>query len=105
MRAARGLLARANAGRVGRRIAVLGDMLELGPRGAELHRELAMSVLAHDIDLVFCCGPLMRAFWEAPPSRRKGGYSQSSAPLESHMLPAPHSGHAPTIQALLASLH
>src|SRR5712692_9877076 len=34
MRAALALLAHANAGPLGRRIAVLGDMLELGPRGA-----------------------------------------------------------------------
>ena len=52
MRAALALLGHANIGPLGRRIAVLGDMLELGPRGAELHRELAMAVLAHDVDLV-----------------------------------------------------
>src|SRR5712691_13082236 len=78
MRAALALLSHANVGPLGRRIAVLGDMLELGPRGAELHRELAMAVLAHDIDLVFCCGPLMRALWEALPSRRKGGYAETA---------------------------
>ena len=41
MRAALALLGQADVGARGRRIAVLGDMLELGPRGADLHRELS----------------------------------------------------------------
>ena len=61
MRAALALLGHADVGPRGRRIAVLGDMLELGPQGRDLHRELAESVLANGVDLVFCCGPLMRA--------------------------------------------
>src|SRR5262249_60794651 len=65
MRAALALLSHANVGPLGRRIAVLGDMLELGPRGAELHRELAMAGLAHDVDLIVCCGPLWRDSCEA----------------------------------------
>src|SRR5262249_55102759 len=94
MRAALALLGHANVGPLGRRIAVLGDMLELGPRGADLHRELAMAVLAHDVDLVFCCGPLMHALWEALPSRRKGGYAETPVALESHVLAAVQPGDA-----------
>src|SRR6516225_5274418 len=94
MRAALALLGHANIGPLGRRIAVLGDMLELGPRGAELHRELAMAVLAHDVDLVFCCGPLMRALWEALPTRRKGGYAETAAGLEPHAPGAHRQGAA-----------
>ena len=45
MRAALALLGQADVGPRGRRIAVLGDMLELGPHGAELHRELAEPVV------------------------------------------------------------
>ncbi len=41
MRAALALLGQAPIGPRGRRIAVLGEMLELGPRGVELHRGLA----------------------------------------------------------------
>jgi UDP-N-acetylmuramoyl-tripeptide--D-alanyl-D-alanine ligase len=103
MRAALALLSHANVGPLGRRIAVLGDMLELGPRGAELHRELAMAVLAHDVDLVFCCGPLMRAFWEALPSRRKGGYAETSAALESQVLAAVQPGDAVMVKGSLGS--
>ena len=72
MAAALALLGQAEVGARGRRIAVLGDMLELGPRGAELHGALAQPVMGEGVDLVFCCGPLMRALWEALPSERRG---------------------------------
>src|SRR5215471_5546587 len=103
MRAALALLGHANVGPLGRRIAVLGDMLELGPRGADLHRELAMAVLAHDVDLVFCCGPLMHALWEALPSRRKGGYAETPVALESHVLAAVQPGDAIMVKGSLGS--
>jgi UDP-N-acetylmuramoyl-tripeptide--D-alanyl-D-alanine ligase len=103
MRAALALLGQANVGPLGRRIAILGDMLELGPRGAELHRELAVATLAHGIDLVFCCGPLMRAMWEALPSSRKGGYAETSAALESDVLAAVQPGDAVMVKGSLGS--
>ena len=53
--AALALLGQAPVGAHGRRIAVLGDMLELGPRGRALHRGLSAAVEANAIDLVFCC--------------------------------------------------
>ncbi|WP_193771009.1 UDP-N-acetylmuramoyl-tripeptide--D-alanyl-D-alanine ligase [Candidatus Magnetaquicoccus inordinatus] len=43
----------------GRRIAVLGDMLELGKEAELLHRELWQEILAAEIDLLFTAGPLM----------------------------------------------
>ena len=67
----------------GRRIAVLGDMLELGPQGPQLHGALADAVVDNAVDLVFCSGPLMRSLWEALPSERRGGYAEASAALES----------------------
>jgi UDP-N-acetylmuramoyl-tripeptide--D-alanyl-D-alanine ligase len=103
MRAALALLGHAEIGSRGRRIAVLGDMLELGPRGADLHRELAMAVLAHGIDLVFCCGPLMRALWEALPASRQGGYAETSTALESHVLAAIQPGDAIMVKGSLGS--
>jgi len=77
--------------------------MQLGAARAELHRELAMAVLAHDIDLVFCCGPLMRALWEALPSRRKGGYAETAAALESHVLAAVQPGDAVMVKGSLGS--
>jgi UDP-N-acetylmuramoyl-tripeptide--D-alanyl-D-alanine ligase len=94
MRAALALLGHAELGPRGRRIAVLGDMLELGPRGADLHRQVSEAVIANNIDLVFCCGPLMRALWEALPSERRGGYAETSGALESDVATAIQPGDA-----------
>ncbi len=71
--AALAVLGRSPVGPRGRRVAVLGDMLELGPNGPDLHRGLADAVIADGIDLVFCCGPLMEALWQALPAGRRGG--------------------------------
>jgi UDP-N-acetylmuramoyl-tripeptide--D-alanyl-D-alanine ligase len=92
MRAAIALLGQAPIGRHGRRIAVLGDMLELGPSGAELHRALAGSIEGAVVDLVFCSGPLMHALWEALPSRARGGYAETAAELEPAVLGAIRAG-------------
>jgi UDP-N-acetylmuramyl pentapeptide synthase len=49
----------AGLAQTGRRIAVLGDMLELGPTAAELHAEVGREAAAHGIDLLVGAGPLM----------------------------------------------
>jgi UDP-N-acetylmuramoyl-tripeptide--D-alanyl-D-alanine ligase len=103
MRAALALLGQMPMGSRGRRIAVLGDMLELGPRGRELHSALVEAVLAHDIDLVFCCGPLMRALWDALPSARRGGYAETSAALEAAVLGEVQAGDAVMVKGSLGS--
>jgi UDP-N-acetylmuramoyl-tripeptide--D-alanyl-D-alanine ligase len=103
MRAALGLLGAAPLGLRGRRIAVLGDMLELGPEGAEFHRALLEPIQTNAIDLVFCCGPLMRALWEALPSERRGGYAESSAALEPQVLSAIGAGDAVMVKGSLGS--
>lgn len=51
----------------GRRIAVLGDMLELGPRAAEIHQSLKGDVLAASVDLLFTCGPNMEHLSKSMP--------------------------------------
>jgi UDP-N-acetylmuramoyl-tripeptide--D-alanyl-D-alanine ligase len=103
MRAALALLGQAEIGRQGRRIAVIGDMLELGARGAELHRQMLEPVKAHGIDLVFCCGELMRALWEALPSERQGGYAETSALLEPQVLAAIRPGDSVMVKGSLGS--
>jgi UDP-N-acetylmuramoyl-tripeptide--D-alanyl-D-alanine ligase len=103
MRAALALLGQAPVGPRGRRIAVLGEMLELGPRGAELHRGLAEPVVENAVDLVFCAGPLYQRFWEALPSERRGGYAVTSAELEGDVLGALRAGDAVMVKGSLGS--
>ncbi|WP_027578203.1 UDP-N-acetylmuramoylalanyl-D-glutamyl-2,6-diaminopimelate--D-alanyl-D-alanine ligase [Bradyrhizobium sp. Ai1a-2] len=103
MAAALNVLGQAQLGPHGRRIAVLGDMLELGPTGAALHRGLAEVVNANNIDLVYCCGPLMRNLWDALSTGRRGGYADSSASLESQAVAAIRPGDAVMVKGSLGS--
>jgi len=82
MRAAIDVLSRTPVGPRGRRIAVLGDMLELGPDGEAHHADLAGAIAAGRIDQVFCCGPQMHALWQALPAARRGGYAAHASHLE-----------------------
>ncbi|MCZ7658033.1 MAG: UDP-N-acetylmuramoylalanyl-D-glutamyl-2,6-diaminopimelate--D-alanyl-D-alanine ligase [Xanthobacteraceae bacterium] len=103
MRAALALLGQVPMRGLGRRIAVLGDMLELGAQGEALHRGLAEAVLENHVDLVFCCGPLMRALWEALPSERRGGYAETSAALEAEVLGTVQDGDVVMVKGSLGS--
>jgi UDP-N-acetylmuramoyl-tripeptide--D-alanyl-D-alanine ligase len=97
------LLGQTPVGGRGRRIAVLGDMLELGKRGRVLHRGLLEPIVANAVDLVFCCGPLMRALWQALPASRRGGYAEDSAALEPQVLSAVRAGDVVMVKGSLSS--
>lgn len=103
MAAAINVLGQAEIGPSGRRIAVLGDMLELGPAAAELHRDLADVIRANQIDLVYCCGPLMRNLWDTLSAGKRGGYAESSASLEALAVGAIRAGDAIMVKGSLGS--
>jgi UDP-N-acetylmuramoyl-tripeptide--D-alanyl-D-alanine ligase len=103
MRAALALLGQSPVGPRGRRIAVLGDMLELGPAGERLHRGLVQAVKDNAIDLVYCAGPLMAALWKALPSERRGGYAGTAGELEADVVAAIGSGDAVMVKGSLGS--
>ncbi|MBN9593970.1 MAG: UDP-N-acetylmuramoylalanyl-D-glutamyl-2,6-diaminopimelate--D-alanyl-D-alanine ligase [Afipia sp.] len=103
MAAAITVLGQADIGPRGRRVAVLGDMLELGATGPGLHRGLAEAIKMNGIDSVFCCGPLMRNLWEALPSTKKGGYADNSAALEAQVVSAIGAGDAIMVKGSLGS--
>ncbi|PZN99605.1 MAG: UDP-N-acetylmuramoylalanyl-D-glutamyl-2,6-diaminopimelate--D-alanyl-D-alanine ligase [Hyphomicrobiales bacterium] len=90
------------AGR-GRRIAVLGDMLELGPTGPELHKGLGEAILANGIDVVFACGPLMRGLYDSLPSTLRGAYAAQASGLEPLVLDAIRAGDVVTVKGSLGS--
>jgi UDP-N-acetylmuramoyl-tripeptide--D-alanyl-D-alanine ligase len=64
-----------------RRVAVLGDMLELGTQGAKLHQELAEVVDGAGVDVVFACGELMGSLYQALPAGRRGAYAKTAEDL------------------------
>ena len=103
MRAALALLGQSSIGRHGRRIAVLGDMLELGTAAEELHRGLAAAIRENAVDLVFCAGPMMEALWQALPSERRGGYAKTAAALEPDVVAAIREGDAVMIKGSAGS--
>ena len=103
MAAALNVLGAAAIGPQGRRIAVLGDMLELGPTSALLHRGLVDAVKANHIDLVYCCGPLMRNLWDALSTGKRGGYADSADTLESQLVGAIRAGDAIMVKGSLGS--
>lgn len=81
MRAAIAVLAAAQPGFDGRRIAVLGDMLELGSDAPRLHAALAHDLIHAGVDLVFAAGPHMRHLYDALPADMRGGYAPTAAEL------------------------
>lgn len=72
-----------NVGRIvkGRRVAILGDMLELGVAEVEMHREMADNPHLKQLDLIHCAGPLMRHLWEALPDEKQGQWAATAAEL------------------------
>jgi UDP-N-acetylmuramoyl-tripeptide--D-alanyl-D-alanine ligase len=72
----------------GRKIAVLGDMLEMGEGGIAHHAGLAAPIAANNVDLVFTSGTQMKALWDVLPASRRGGYAETSALLKPVLLAA-----------------
>ncbi len=56
----------------GRRIAILGDMLELGPQEISLHQAIVNDAAIDAFDVVHCVGPLMRHLWQLLPAEKQG---------------------------------
>jgi UDP-N-acetylmuramoyl-tripeptide--D-alanyl-D-alanine ligase len=81
MRATFAVLGSAEPKRGGRRIAVLGDMLELGDDAARLHAELAQPLSEAGVALVFTVGTNMRSLHDALPKKMRGGHAATAAEM------------------------
>jgi UDP-N-acetylmuramoyl-tripeptide--D-alanyl-D-alanine ligase len=70
-------------GRVGggRRIAILGDMLELGPTEGALHAAIAAHPGLAAVQVVHCVGPRMQALHAALPRRQRGEWVATAPEL------------------------
>ena len=73
MRAALAVLAAIPPATGARRVAVLGDMLELGEATERLHRELAEPLAGSEVDRVFLVGRAVTALYDVLPDSKRGG--------------------------------
>lgn len=88
MAAAMALLNAAPVTGEGRRIAVLGDMLELGDHSAKLHMALAELIVGTGTQMVFLGGPEMRALAEILPAEIETEYRAGVEELKPVLLAA-----------------
>ncbi len=92
MRAALKLLGAARPGPNGRRVAVIGDMLELGADGAAMHAALAADLGVNEVDLLFGAGPLTRALYDAAPQAQRAAWSERASELAAEVARALRAG-------------
>ncbi len=103
MAAAFSVLGKLDPGAGGRRIAVLGDMLELGADADAFHAGLWEPLRAAEVDQVFCCGPRMRALFERVPHDRRGGYADDSRALAPAVAASVQGGDVVMVKGSLGS--
>ena len=87
----------------GRKLAVLGDMLEMGEGGPALHAALAEPIAAANTDLVFASGPQMKELWDALPKARRGAYAADSTALAPQLTAALQPGDTILVKGSLGS--
>jgi UDP-N-acetylmuramoyl-tripeptide--D-alanyl-D-alanine ligase len=103
MRAAFAALAMMRPGRGGRRIAVLGDMRELGADSRKLHLALAPALIECGIDLVFTAGEQMAQLHHALPEAMRGGHAENAEDLCLLVIDTVRPGDVVTVKGSLAS--
>jgi UDP-N-acetylmuramoyl-tripeptide--D-alanyl-D-alanine ligase len=86
-----------------RKIAVIGDMREMGDVAQRRHEELLEPLLENKIDLVFCCGPHMAHLYERLPAHMKGGYKATSLELIPLVLDAVMGGDVISVKGSLGT--
>ena len=101
--AALALLGASKPGPRGRRIAVLGDMLELGEKGPELHAGLFDPMDAAKVDVLYAAGPLMANLWDRVPGDRRGAYAAASEGLRDAVLAGLRPGDVVMVKGSLGS--
>lgn len=68
-------------GKKGRKVAMLGDMLELGESAEALHCGLAENLIQQGFDKVYTAGSLMKNLHDTLPEKMRGGHAGSAADL------------------------
>ncbi|MBU1315212.1 MAG: UDP-N-acetylmuramoylalanyl-D-glutamyl-2,6-diaminopimelate--D-alanyl-D-alanine ligase [Alphaproteobacteria bacterium] len=101
VRAAIALLAASEPQVSGRRIAVLGDMLEMGEFSSKVHEELAGPILAAGIEHVWLAGPEMAALRDALPDSVHVEYHPDTESLVSYAVSAVTPGDVVMVKSSL----
>ena len=101
--AALALLGLAKPGRGGRRIAVLGDMLELGGHGPALHAGLFEPMDAAGVDVLYAAGPLMANLWERVPAQKRGAHATASDGIRDALVAGLRAGDVVMVKGSLGS--
>ncbi len=104
MRAALALLGNTPPGEDGRRIAVLGDMLELGPEGEALHAGLSQDLVDNGVDLLFAAGPLSHALYDRMPPETRGLWRETAGAIEGALAEAIRAGDVVMVKGSNGSL-
>ncbi|MFN0022770.1 MAG: UDP-N-acetylmuramoyl-tripeptide--D-alanyl-D-alanine ligase [Parvularculaceae bacterium] len=65
----------------GRRVAVLGEMLELGSEAPALHAGLAEALVAARVEALYVAGALMQFLWEKAPTSARAGLAADAKSL------------------------
>ncbi len=100
--AALDLLAATDVPRRARRIALLGDMKELGPTGPDLHRALARHPAMEGIDSVHTVGPLMAGLRDALRPDQRGHHEADAAAMSAHLRDLVRPGDAVLVKGSLS---
>ncbi len=103
MRAAIAVLAATPTGPSGRRIAVLGDMLELGEDSPQLHAGLAPDLEEAQVDMLFSCGPNMGELSNSVPPSMNALHADASDGLIARLCETVHPGDVVTVKGSLGS--
>ncbi len=103
MRAAIEVLGQTNPGHGGRRIAVLGDMLELGENSAQHHSALVDALVGEGTDLVFTAGRDMAHLSDALEPAMRGGHALNTELLQPMVMEAVGPGDVIVVKGSLGS--
>ncbi len=103
IRAAIETLAASSPSPGGRRIAILGDMRELGADSGALHAELAEELVAAKIDLVLTAGEDMARLREALPAPLRGAHAADAGALVAAALATVSAGDVAMVKGSLVT--
>ena len=75
-----------------RKVAILGDMMELGKKEKKIHEDLSRNIHIQKIDIFYCVGSLMYNFYKLLPDKKRGAWFQEVDKLNKNFMNLVQSG-------------